>query len=127
MAIRQARPRRKATGKRYVDYRKKKLCELGSSPSLTKIDDNLKVHIIRGRGSNCKKKLLRANYANVFDPLAKKYAKTKIKTVLESPANIYYIRRNIMVRGTIIDTGLGKAKVTSRPGQDGTVNAVLIK
>ncbi|MCE4622698.1 MAG: 30S ribosomal protein S8e, partial [Desulfurococcales archaeon] len=33
----------------------------------------------------------------------------------------------IIVKGAIIETTEGKAIVTSRPGQDGVVNAVLIK
>jgi small subunit ribosomal protein S8e len=31
-----------------------------------------------------------------------------------------------MNKGAIIDTKLGKAKITSRPGQSGNINAVLI-
>jgi small subunit ribosomal protein S8e len=31
-----------------------------------------------------------------------------------------------MTKGAIIETEMGKAKVTSRPGQDGVVNAVLL-
>ncbi|MEK6848627.1 MAG: 30S ribosomal protein S8e, partial [Nanoarchaeota archaeon] len=42
------------------------------------------------------------------------------------PANRHFIRRNIMTKGSVIDTELGKARITSRPGQDGVVNAVLI-
>ncbi|RLF79472.1 30S ribosomal protein S8e, partial [Thermococci archaeon] len=43
------------------------------------------------------------------------------------PANRQYVRRNIITKGAIIQTEIGKAIVTSRPGQDGVVNAVLIK
>ena len=46
--------------------------------------------------------------------------------VVENPANRHYIRRNILTRGTIIKTEKGNARITSRPGQDGVVNAVLI-
>ncbi len=67
-----------------------------------------------------------ADTANVYDKKTKKFYKTKIKNVAENPANRHYVRRNIMTRGAIIETEKGKAVVTSRPGQDGTVNAVLI-
>jgi len=127
MALTQSRPKRKLSGKRYKDYRKKKLFELGRTPSLTKVDNKEKVRSVRVMGRNYKRKLLRVVFANVLDSSTGKYSKTKIKTVLESPANVYYVRRNILVKGTIIDTELGKAKVTSRPGQEGIVNAVLIK
>ena len=32
-----------------------------------------------------------------------------------------------MTKGTIIETEKGKAKITSRPGQEGSINAVLVK
>jgi SSU ribosomal protein S8E len=47
--------------------------------------------------------------------------------VLETPANREYARRGIIVKGAIIQTEMGKAVVTSRPGQDGAVNALLLK
>ena len=53
-------------------------------------------------------------------------SKTEIISVVENPANIHYVRRNIMTKGAIIETELGKAKITSRPGQTGTINAILI-
>jgi small subunit ribosomal protein S8e len=35
-------------------------------------------------------------------------------------------RRHILTKGAIIETELGTAKITSRPGQHGVLNAVLI-
>ena len=35
--------------------------------------------------------------------------------------------RNIITRGATILTEIGLARVTSKPGQDGVVNAVLIE
>ncbi|MEM3023047.1 MAG: 30S ribosomal protein S8e, partial [Candidatus Bathyarchaeia archaeon] len=49
------------------------------------------------------------------------------KGVVKNPANVDYQRRGIVTKGAIISTPLGKAKVTSRPGQDGVLNAVLLK
>jgi small subunit ribosomal protein S8e len=31
-----------------------------------------------------------------------------------------------MTRGAVVQTEIGLAKITSRPGQDGVVNAVLV-
>jgi small subunit ribosomal protein S8e len=45
---------------------------------------------------------------------------------MKNPANVDYDRRGVITRGTIIETSLGVARVTSRPGQDGTVNAILV-
>jgi len=125
MVITQSKSKRSSTGARYISFRKKKLYEKGSEPSLTKIGKR-QAKNTKGTGGNKKVKLLLTETANVLDPKTKKYEKVKIKAVLENPANRHFIRRNIMTKGAVIDTEKGKAKITSRPGQDGTINAVLI-
>jgi small subunit ribosomal protein S8e len=82
---------------------------------------------LRTRGANVKVRMLKADYANVVDPATKKTQKVKIITVKENSANPNFVQRNIINRGAIIQTELGMAKVTSRPGQDGAVDAVLVK
>ena len=125
MAISHARARRKASGGRYKDYRKKRLDDLGREPSFTKLSKK-RVQAIRTKGVNRKLRMLGADTANLFDPKTKSFKQIKIKTITDNPANRHFIRRNIMTKGSVIDTELGKAKITSRPGQDGVVNAVLI-
>jgi|TARA_B100001964_G_C14234742_1_gene601855 small subunit ribosomal protein S8e len=126
MAISQRRSLRKFSGSKYKRKgRKQKQYELGREPALTKLEKKRAIYI-RTMGNNRKARLLGINTANLFDPKAKKYEQIKIKTILENPANRHFVRRNIMTKGTIIDTEKGKARITSRPGQDGTVNAVLI-
>lgn len=49
-----------------------------------------------------------------------------IEGVVDNPSNVNYARRNIITKGSIIDTSAGRARVTSRPGQDGQVNAVVV-
>jgi len=125
--ITQKRSRRKVSGGRYKKKgRKKKLIEEGRTPSLTRVGKT-RAKKLRVRGGNEKISLFSSDTANVFDPKTKKYSKAKILSVVENPANRHYTRRNIMTKGTIIDTDKGKAKVTSRPGQEGSVSAVLIK
>ena len=125
MAISQARSRRKQSGGRYKDYRKKRQFELGRQPSFTKLGKK-RVQVIRTMGSNRKLRLLSADTANLFEPKSKTFKQAKIKTITDNPANRHFIRRNIMTKGSIIETEFGKARITSRPGQDGVVNAVLI-
>ena len=125
MAISQKRSKRKPTGARYKSVYKKKQYELGSNPTLTKLD-KVKRKTIRVAGANKKTKLLSADIANVLDPKTKQHKVVKIKNVVDNTASRNYIRRNILTKGAIIETELGKAKITSRPGQEGTVNAVLI-
>lgn len=127
MVITQHRSRRKPTGGRYKQlYRSKRKFETGSNPTFSKIGKMVK-RKVRTMGGSFKERFLLADSANVFNPKSKKYQKTAIKTVVENPANRHYVRRNILTRGTIIITELGKARITSRPGQEGTINAVLIE
>ena len=125
MALSQSRSKRKATGGRYVAYRKKRQYELGREPSFTKLGKK-RIQTIRTAGANRKLRLLSADTANLYDPRTKTYKQVKIKTITDNPANRHFIRRNIMTKGSVIDTEIGKARVTSRPGQEGVVNAVLI-
>ncbi|MFC1698036.1 30S ribosomal protein S8e [Nanoarchaeota archaeon] len=127
MAISQRRAKRKVTGGRYKYLnKKKKKCHLGRSPTMTKLTDKSKTTKIRVLGGNEKTRALTASHINVSDPKNKKNKKIKLKTVLENPANRNYVRRNILTKGTVVDTELGKVKITSRPGQDGLINGILV-
>ena len=68
-----------------------------------------------------------ANQANVFDPSSSKTVRSEIVRVTANPANREYERRGVITRGATIETELGKARVTSKPSDDGVVNAVLMK
>ncbi|MBI4448703.1 30S ribosomal protein S8e [Candidatus Woesearchaeota archaeon] len=126
MVITQNRSKRKATGGRFAKlYRSKRKFEVGRVPAMTTIGERF-LKIIRTKGGDTKQKLHKTQSANVFDSKSKKYAVTKVKTVVDNPANRNFVRRNVMTKGTLIDTDLGKARITSRPGQDGVVNAVLV-
>lgn len=52
--------------------------------------------------------------------------KVKITAVVDNPSNRHYARENLLTRGAIIDTEMGRARITSRPGQEGSINAVLL-
>nr|MBA4405398.1 30S ribosomal protein S8e [Nanoarchaeum sp.] len=125
MAINQVRPRRKVTGSRYKDLRKKKQFELGRDPTLTKIGQ-VKKKLIRIMSGKRKEITLVAEFVNVIDPKSKKSMQAKIKTVVENPANRHFVRRNILTKGTIVETDKGKVKITSRPGQEGNLNGILV-
>ena len=126
MARAQHKSKRSPTGGKYKDARKKKQFELGREPTLTVIGEK-RLKKIRVMGGDTKYLLLAADTANVVDPKTNKCFKSKITNVVENPANRNYIRRNILTKGTVIETEKGKAKVMSRPGQEGTINAVLLK
>jgi small subunit ribosomal protein S8e len=126
MAISQARSKRKVSGSRYIDYRKKKAYELGRDPTYTKVGER-QIKVIRGMGGNYRTILLSEEVVNLFDPKNKKCKKVKLKTVKENKANRDFVRRNILTKGTIVETEAGLAKITNRPGQEGVINAVLIE
>jgi len=125
MVVVQKRSKRKVTGGR---YRKliKRLANIGRLPTFTKIGERA-VREKRSRGGNPRKRLYYCQEINVVDLSTKKCKKTKIKSVLETPANRHLVRRNILTKGAIVDTDLGKVKITSRPGQEPTINGTLIK
>ena len=80
----------------------------------------------RKRGGSEKTSLKFADTVNVHDNSSGKTQKTKINRVLENPANRDYERRGVISKGALVDTELGRARVTSRPAHDGVVNAVLV-
>ena len=125
MAISQFRSKRKVTGGKYIK-RVKKLRHKGNIPALTNLAPK-HVKLERIRGGHIKNKLFANDIANVFDPKTKKFEKLKIITITENPANRHFVRRNIMTKGALIKTEKGIAKITSRPGQEGTINAVLMQ
>ena len=126
MAVTQGKAKKKASGGRIISHRKKRVYEQGNLPILTKLGAKI-LKSVRTKGGGKKVKQAANEYANVTDSTTKKTYKVKIKGVLENSANRHFVRRNIITKGTVLDTEKGKAKVTSRPGQEGGINAVLVK
>jgi len=126
MALWQGKSRRSTTGRRIRYHRGKRRFEVGRETHLTTIGPR-RIKKIRTRSRGSKSTAKTIDIAFIFDPKTKKTTKTEIKNVIDNPANINYIRRNIITKGAVIETTVGKAKVTSRPGQTGVVSGVLIK
>ena len=78
------------------------------------------------RGKNQKTALKTIDFVNLATADAK-VKKSKILKVLENPTNNDYQRRGVITKGAILETQDGKCKVVSRPGQNGIVNAIIIK
>jgi small subunit ribosomal protein S8e len=117
--------KRKPTGGKRKPYRGKRKFEQGSFPTETVIGES-KRKVERRRGGNLKVRVLSEKYACVTDRKTGKTQKAEIIRVVKNPANVDYDRRGVITKGTIIETSLGLARVTSRPGQNGVINAVLI-
>jgi len=116
--------KRKASGGRKRRYRMKKKFERGSFPKETTLGKP-KRKVSRGHGGNKKVRLFGVGHANVSDPSGKT-KKVEVLRVIRNPANVDYDRRGVITKGTIIETPLGTARVTSRSGQSGIVNAILV-
>ena len=80
----------------------------------------------RVRGNNRKTALKTIDFVNLSTGDAK-VKKTKILKVLENATNNDYKRRGIITKGEILETEEGKCRIVSKPGQNGIVNAVLLK
>jgi small subunit ribosomal protein S8e len=116
---------RKPSGGRLKQNRGKRKFELGRD-IVQPVIGATKNKIVSVMGNGTKVKVLKEQFANVTDPKSGKTLKVKMTTVSDNPANKNFVRRNILTKGAVVATELGKAKITSRPGQAGTVNAVLI-
>jgi len=117
---------RKITGGKYHANKKRKLYEIKGQEKIVSLGES-KRKTIRTRGGNKKRILLNANTANISTPGTKKIQKSEIKNVLETPQNKFLARQNRLMKGVIIETSLGKARITNRPSREGSVNATLIK
>jgi small subunit ribosomal protein S8e len=117
--------KRKRSGGRLKPARKKRKYEIGAELQYTMVGKQRK-KFARTRGDNQKVRVLGADKACIFNPKTKETKQHKILSVIENPSNPHYVQRNILTKGAIIQTEIGKARVTSRPGQHGTINAVLI-
>lgn len=124
MARTQSRSKRKVSGGRYHSARSKRKRELTRLPTLTRLAEK-KTKQLRTLGNNSKQILLSANQVNVINREGKAQT-SEILNVLENSANPNLVRRNIITKGTIVETKLGKVRITSRPGQEGTLNGVLV-
>jgi small subunit ribosomal protein S8e len=116
----------KRTGGRIKPSRNKKRYEQGREPSETTVGEP-RFQTIDSRGNATKTRALSTNVAQVSDSGETVHA--TIVGVEDNPANVNYKRRNIITKGAIISVEVDgeerTARVTSRPGQDGQVNAVF--
>ncbi|MEW6593152.1 MAG: 30S ribosomal protein S8e [Candidatus Hadarchaeota archaeon] len=126
MARWQGRSLKKATGGRIWPRRSKRKREMGSDFVEVKMAPTERL-VVSASGWQRKVKLYSTDIANVTDPATGKTTKSKILTVVENRADPHFVRRNVITKGAIINTEMGKARVTSRPGQHGAVNALLLE
>ncbi len=127
MAQWQGRSRRKRTGGRYRPLRNKRKREIGREaiPALVETQGDSRA-TYRGRGGALKVAQIKVATINVTDKAKGRTFVAKVKSVVENPADPNFVQRNIVTKGAILQTDKGKVKITSRPGQNGALNGVLV-
>ena len=116
---------RKISGGKYIKKRKKKSYESVGQRKITKLGED-KRKVKNTKGGNKKIITLLGKFVNITDK-NKKSKKVEIKNVVETPSNRFLARQNIITKGTIVETELGKVKITNRPTQQGSINGILIE
>ncbi|MCX6801206.1 MAG: 30S ribosomal protein S8e [Candidatus Diapherotrites archaeon] len=83
----------------------------------------------KGIGNTSKVRVTSVKYVNVLDKKTDKTKKYEVINVKTNDANRLFARTNIITKGAVLRIKVGAeeklAKVTSRPGQDGVVNAIF--
>ncbi|MFB6205407.1 MAG: 30S ribosomal protein S8e [Haloglomus sp.] len=120
----QGRSQTKRTGGRRRRTRKKRKHELGRSSTETRVGEP-RLKTVDTRGNTTKVRAITTDRATVATDDGTVSA--EVENVAQNDANPNYVRRNIVTKGAIIETSAGRARVTSRPGQDGQINAVLVE
>ncbi|MAP59314.1 MAG: 30S ribosomal protein S8e [Euryarchaeota archaeon] len=118
--------RRKPSGGRKVRARGKRSTEISTEKQLALIGESKK-KIYRRTGGNTLVRVLAADKVSINDPKTGKTTLGTIENVIENESDPNYVRRNVLVKGAIIETNKGRVKITSRPGKDGVINGVLIE
>ncbi|MCS7098626.1 MAG: 30S ribosomal protein S8e [Candidatus Methanomethyliaceae archaeon] len=128
MSYYQGRDMKKSSGGILRYSREKRKYELGSPPIETSLAKEKEERIsTRAYGGNEKIRLFKALFINVTDTSTNTTKKCRILRVKDNPSNVDYARRGIITKGAIVETEIGSARVTSRPGQNGVLNGILIK
>ncbi|MEM0454138.1 MAG: 30S ribosomal protein S8e [Sulfolobales archaeon] len=127
MSVYQGNDFKRISGGRRRPHRSNRKYEAGSYPTHTTLSsEEHRIMHERVRGGNIKLRVKKCLYVNVTDPKTGKSKKCKILKILETPANREYSQRGIITKGAVVETELGKVRITSRPGQEGVINAILL-
>ena len=118
--------RRKPSGGRKVQARGKRSTEISTEKQLALIGES-KTKSYRRTGGNTLVRVLAADKVSINDPKTGKTSLGTIENVVENESDPNYVRRNVLVKGAIIETDKGRVKITSRPGKDGVINGILVE
>ena len=115
---------RKVTGGKYKKPKKKKATGRANQTRTVNLEKR-KTKVLKCRGNMEKLVAFSDNQINLI--VKGKAKKAEIKTVIETPSNTFLARQNVLVKGAIVETEIGKAKITNRPSQEGYVQGILVE
>ena len=114
----------KITGGRRHPLRSRRKYEIDRYPNEALVGEQITI-TRKVRGKSVKTAVKTIDSVNLS--IDSKIKKVKIIRVLKNGTNNDYQRRGVISKGAILETEEGKCRVVSRPGQHGTVNAILVK
>lgn len=115
---------RKISGGKYHKQKKSKLYSKSGQARHAVLGET-KTKQLRMMSGKMKTITLKADTINLI--VNGKAKQAKITNVIETPQNKFFSRQNRLLKSAVIETSLGKARITNRPNQEGQVNGILIK
>ena len=119
--------RRKSTGGRMKHHRGKRRTEISSENQFAYVGEVEQRKNYRKTAGSQTVRLLSAHEINVNHPKEGKTVRATINGVIENDADPNYVRRNIVTKGALVETNIGRVRVTSRPGMHGVVSGILLE
>lgn len=120
-----SRSLRKPSGGRLVANRKGRQYAKVNDPVMPKIGET-KRRSARTIGGNIKFQVIQGDKITVHDKQNKASVAT-IESVVENAADRNFQIRNIFNKGAVVKTDKGLVRITSRPGQTGSLSGVLVE
>ena len=102
--------RRKPSGGRKVQARGKRATEISTEKQFALVGEP-KRKIYRKTGGNTMVRVMAANQVSINNPKTGKTTLGTIHSVVENASDPNYVRRNILVKGAVIDTDKGRVRI----------------
>ena len=118
--------KKKPSGGRRVQARGKRSTEISTEKQFALVGEARR-KVYRKAGGNTMVRVMAENRVAIADPAKGTTKMGTIMSVVENESDPNYVRRNILVKGAIIETDKGRVRITSRPGKDGVINGVLVE
>ena len=103
------------------------MCRPNTLTTIISEKEEIRTKVIRTLGGNQKTRLYRTNVVNAIDQETGKTVQATVTDVIDNAASNEFRRRDIITKGTILETSAGNVRVTNKPSKEGFVNGIIIK